>query len=207
MPMKRYTPDELAEVLRLHQLWLNDEEGGERANLGGAYLVRANLRGAYLDGANLDGAYLERAYLGGANLILSLEVFSSLYRYTCWAFVTTEGVPWVRMGCLWKSVEEWDSVGIRNSNPKEFPNDGSQASDRRARAFEFTKAVALDLAKDARRNPVQIEPEPPAPFSKGDRTQLTKDARKEWPWAPQCEGEVLSCVAGRSTKQKAQREP
>ena len=30
MTMKRYTPEELAEVLRLHKLWAQDEEGGQR---------------------------------------------------------------------------------------------------------------------------------------------------------------------------------
>ena len=81
--MKRYTPEELAEVLRLHKLWLDDEEGGERANLAGAALTRAklaladltranlagaNLAGANLAWANLAGADLTRANLAGANL-------------------------------------------------------------------------------------------------------------------------------------------
>ena len=86
--MKRYTPEELKEVLRLHKLWLDDEEGGERANLEGASLewanlaranlARANLEGANLEWANLaranlaranlEGAYLEGAYLEGASL-------------------------------------------------------------------------------------------------------------------------------------------
>ena len=66
--MKRYTPEELAEVLRLHKLWLDDEEGGERANLAGAALTRANLAEANLAVANLAGAYLKGANLAGANL-------------------------------------------------------------------------------------------------------------------------------------------
>ena len=66
--MKRYTPEELAEVLRLHKLWLDDEEGGERANLAGAALTRANLAEANLAVANLAGAYLKGANLAEANL-------------------------------------------------------------------------------------------------------------------------------------------
>ena len=71
--MKTYTPEELAEVLEKHRLWLDDEEGGEQAdlsgaNLRGAYLSGANLRGANLSGANLSGAYLSDANLRGANL-------------------------------------------------------------------------------------------------------------------------------------------
>ena len=60
--MKTYTSEELAEVLRLHKLWLNDE-GGECANLSGA-----DLRGAYLSGADLRGAYLSGADLRYADL-------------------------------------------------------------------------------------------------------------------------------------------
>ncbi|WP_307761641.1 pentapeptide repeat-containing protein [uncultured Pseudomonas sp.] len=63
MNEKTYNATELAEILEKHRLWMDEEEGGERANLDGAYL-----RGAYLRGANLDGAYLRGAYLRGANL-------------------------------------------------------------------------------------------------------------------------------------------
>lgn len=41
--MKTYTQEQLAEILEKHLMWLDDEEGGERANLRGA-----NLSGAYL---------------------------------------------------------------------------------------------------------------------------------------------------------------
>ena len=66
--MKTYTPEELAEVLEKHRLWLDDEEGGEQADLSGANLRDAYLRGANLDDANLSGANLSGANLGGANL-------------------------------------------------------------------------------------------------------------------------------------------
>ena len=39
----------LDEILRLHKMWLNGEEEGERANLQGANLRGANLRGVDLD--------------------------------------------------------------------------------------------------------------------------------------------------------------
>ena len=38
------TRNEISEILRKHKMWIDDEEGGERANLRGA-----NLRGANLD--------------------------------------------------------------------------------------------------------------------------------------------------------------
>ena len=53
----------LNEILEKHLKWLNDENGGERADL-----YRANLCGANLCGANLCGANLYRADLRGANL-------------------------------------------------------------------------------------------------------------------------------------------
>jgi len=66
--MKRYTPEELAEVLRLHKLWLNDKEGGERADLTSADLTEADLTSADLTRANLTRANLTRADLTGADL-------------------------------------------------------------------------------------------------------------------------------------------
>ena len=60
--------EKLQEIVDKHVLWLEDKEGGERANLEGANLRGANLRGANLEGANLEGANLEGANLRGANL-------------------------------------------------------------------------------------------------------------------------------------------
>ena len=47
------TQEELNEVLIKHQLWLEDEDEGERANLERANLERANLERVNLNGANL----------------------------------------------------------------------------------------------------------------------------------------------------------
>ena len=60
-------------ILEKHQLWLNDEGGGIRADLRGADLFSADLRGANLRGADLfsadlSGADLSRADLRGADL-------------------------------------------------------------------------------------------------------------------------------------------
>ena len=65
--------EELKKILEKHQLWLNAEAGGKRANLSEANLSGANLRGSNLSGANLSGsnlsyANLRRANLSGANL-------------------------------------------------------------------------------------------------------------------------------------------
>lgn len=50
------TQEELSVILDKHKKWLNNEEGGEKADLRGAYLSGADLRGA-----NLRGAYLDRS--------------------------------------------------------------------------------------------------------------------------------------------------
>jgi len=55
------------------------------------------------------------------------------------------GKRFVKMGCLFKSLEEWEKVGILESNTIEFPNDGSRKSQERAEAFEFAKNAALKL--------------------------------------------------------------
>ena len=60
--------EKLKEILERHRKWLNDEDGGERANLYGANLRGADLYGANLRGADLYGANLRGADLYGANL-------------------------------------------------------------------------------------------------------------------------------------------
>lgn len=57
------TQKELNVILDKHKKWLSGKEGGEKANLRGAYLRGANLFGANLFGANLRGANLSGAYL------------------------------------------------------------------------------------------------------------------------------------------------
>ena len=66
--MKKITKGELKEILRKHRLWLDNEPGGEMANLYEANLYGADLRGADLYGADLRGANLYGADLRGANL-------------------------------------------------------------------------------------------------------------------------------------------
>ena len=60
--------NELKNILKLHKKWLNNEEGGLKADLRGADLREADLREADLSGADLSGANLYEANLRGANL-------------------------------------------------------------------------------------------------------------------------------------------
>ncbi len=124
------------------------------ADLRGAYLTGVYLTGAYLAGANLRGAYLRGADLCGADLrgkkLAALRVFSGLYAYEVWAVLYEDGERWVRMGCLFKSLEEWEKTGIRKSNLSEFPDDSSNKCEERVAAFEFAKATALRLKAEIR---------------------------------------------------------
>ena len=65
--------NDLKTILEKHKMWLNDEDGGEMANLRGtdlswANLSWANLRGTDLRWANLRGANLRGTDLSGADL-------------------------------------------------------------------------------------------------------------------------------------------
>ena len=111
--------------------------------------AKKSLRGANLRGADLRGANLYGANLRGANLygkkIEALKVFTGLYCHEVWAVLYSNGQRWVRMGCLFKTLDEWEAIGIRDSNEDEFPNDGSDKCEERAAAFEFAKAAVLRM--------------------------------------------------------------
>jgi hypothetical protein len=127
------------------------------ADLGGADLLGAQLDGASLCHADLRDVILEDVHLADANLdgailrddfkIGTFRYLFGLYRYPQWALVTDSGEPWVRMGCLFYSLAEWDRIGIRRSNRDEFPDDGSPRSEERIRAFEFARGMALVMVE------------------------------------------------------------
>ena len=62
------TKEQLNKVLEKHKKWLNDEPGGEGANLWGVNLRGADLRGADLREADLRRADLQKADLWRADL-------------------------------------------------------------------------------------------------------------------------------------------
>ena len=120
------------------------------ADLSSAKLSYADLSSADLSSADLSSAKLFYAKLRGALIdgkpIINLRQISySGYAYGVQAVLFEDGSRWVRMGCLWKSLAEWEEIGIRSSNPSEFPDDGSVASEERVAAFEFAKAAALRM--------------------------------------------------------------
>ena len=61
--MRTFTKEQLAELLAKHRAWLNNEAGGERADLSSADLSSADLRFVNLRYANLSYADLSSADL------------------------------------------------------------------------------------------------------------------------------------------------
>ena len=100
---------------------------------------------ADLSYAKLSYAKLKGALIDGKPIINLRQISYSGYAYGVQAVLFEDGSRWVRMGCLWKSLAEWEEIGIRSSNPSEFPDDGSVASEERVAAFEFAKAAALRM--------------------------------------------------------------
>ena len=111
------------------------------ANLRDADLRGANLSGADLRGANLSGADLSDADLSGADLsgikIKSCAVFTGLYAHVVMPVIAEDGTEWVRMGCHFRKVSDWDANFWNNDN--EFPNDGSVKSQLRVMAYNTAK--------------------------------------------------------------------
>ena len=70
----------LQEVIDLHEKWLSDEEGGEKANLSGEDLSHVNLSYVDLSCTNLIGTNLEYADLNGANLNGANFYLTNLYK-------------------------------------------------------------------------------------------------------------------------------
>ena len=68
MTLREITKDALSEILKKHLSWINDEPGGEKADLSYADLSYADLRYADLSYANLRYADLSYANLSYADL-------------------------------------------------------------------------------------------------------------------------------------------
>jgi len=73
----------IQEVLARHKKWLENDEGGQRADLLDADLRSADLRGANLRGANLRGADLRDADLRSADL-WGADLRSANLDFSCW---------------------------------------------------------------------------------------------------------------------------
>ena len=99
------TPDELAQILADHRLWLtSDRQEGKRADLVAADLGAANLRGANLRWANLRGANLRGAELYGARGVAWCGPVGSTNRQII--AVDHGDKVMVQAGCWWGTTDE-----------------------------------------------------------------------------------------------------
>jgi uncharacterized protein YjbI with pentapeptide repeats len=81
---------EIAKILELHQKWLNDEEGGERADFSFKDLRGANLQGANLRWANLRGADLDFASIPLSCSFTNFKADSKLLKQLAYHICTIE---------------------------------------------------------------------------------------------------------------------
>ena len=90
MTLREITNDALSEILKKHLAWINDEPGGEQANLSSANLSSADLRYADLSSANLSSANLRYADLIYADLssadLRSADLDYSAFPLWCGSF-------------------------------------------------------------------------------------------------------------------------
>ena len=122
------TKEKIAEVLKKHIAWLDNEDGGERANL----------RGADLRGADLYGANLREADLREANL--PLELVAKFFPLAC---------PESGAFIGWKKCNKNLIVKLQ------IPEDARRSS-AFGRKCRCDKAVVLGI-EDISGNPVECE--------------------------------------------------
>ena len=84
--------EQLHEILEKHNKWLDDKEGGRKANLYGANLHRANLFGADLRGANLRFCKGVMSFTGEKHLLIYFKTSDDYF---------------FKIGCITKTAKEW----------------------------------------------------------------------------------------------------
>jgi hypothetical protein len=116
--MRTFTKEQLSEILAKHKAWLNNEEGGEIANLRNANLSYADLsyadlsyadlRDANLRNANLSYADLSYADLRNANLrFLHSANGKELACMNAGKYQVVLSKEKIAIGCKFFTVEEW----------------------------------------------------------------------------------------------------
>ena len=106
--MRTFTKEQLAELLAKHRAWLNNEDGGERANLSSADLSSADLRYADLSYTNLSSADLSSADLSYANLrFLQSANGKELACMNAGKYQVVLSKERIAIGCKLFTVGEW----------------------------------------------------------------------------------------------------
>lgn len=118
--------NELQEILKQHQLWLNNN-GGEKINLQGADLRdidlrKANLRGANLQGVRLWGADLSFANLSYANLrdadLHNVNLYDANLHYAdlCKTDLSYADFGWANLNCTELSYANLYGADLLDAN-------------------------------------------------------------------------------------------
>ena len=93
---------DLKQILELHKKWLNNEDGGKRADL-----WDADLRGANLSGADLRGADLRGADLSGADLWDVTGNKKEIFTFQTNKYTVVIYQDRIQIGCKNFSQSEW----------------------------------------------------------------------------------------------------
>ena len=102
--------EEIKNVLELHKKWLNNEQGGERADLRGAFLCGADLRGADLDFSCFP------LWCGGSRFKCDTKLVYQLLAHICTLeFDDTEGIKDLIMPFAQKSHRAVD-LGLKEES-------------------------------------------------------------------------------------------
>ena len=114
------TSEEIKKVLDLHKKWLNNEQGGERANLREADLRGANLSEADLRRADLSEADLDFScfplWCGGSKFKCDTKLVYQLLAHICTLeFDDTEGIKNLIMPFAVKSHRAVD-LGLKEES-------------------------------------------------------------------------------------------
>jgi uncharacterized protein YjbI with pentapeptide repeats len=106
--MRTLTKEQLAEILQKHKMWVDGEEGGERADLRGTNLHFADLRCANLSDADLSDADLSDANLRCANLSGAKNLVSSINYMEAHFERTAEGyIAYKTFNSIYEAPERW----------------------------------------------------------------------------------------------------
>ena len=127
--MKKFSEQELKDILDKHGQWLRGEEFGEQANLSGSNLSGSNLRDSNLRGSNLSdtnlrgsdlsGSDLRGSDLSGSDLSDSNLIIFQFERHVAY-FTGSDNM--IRIGCNYMTIDKWiecfESIGQANNYSK-----------------------------------------------------------------------------------------
>jgi hypothetical protein len=100
------------------------------------------VNGSRVDGSTVDGStvlngsrVLNGSTVVNGNINQYTAIFcANLYKYACSAHINNKGMETIQLGCYTRTRSEWEQDFW--NNPSEFPNDGSDKSNARLRAFQ-----------------------------------------------------------------------